>query len=345
MAMQLKNVKIKTCEMHTGGEPLRIVESGIPEMKGDTILAKRSYAKENLDDYRKLIMFEPRGHYDMYGAILVKPDDDADADMGVLFIHNEGYSVMCGHAIIALGRYAVDHGFVKPEKLRSPQSEVRIQCPCGPVTAYVDYDGKKSGNVKFHSVGAFAYAIDYKLEVEGHGQVLVDIGYGGTFYAVLPASRLGLDVRKSRISELVEGADLITETAKKRLKLSHPHSSDLAFLYGTILTDGRVGNDPDLPSANVCIYADSAVDRSPTGSGVTTRTALEYKRGNVDVGETCTYEGLAKSKFATTVVSECVCGDRTDCVIVEVSGRAYYSGQSTFTVEEDDPVSPGFLIR
>ena len=138
--------------MHTGGEPLRIVESGYPEIEGATILEKRKYAKDKLDHLRKFLMFEPRGHYDMYGALIVKPDI-AEADFGVLFIHNEGYSTMCGHAVIALGRYAVDRDLVKATS--DPEVQVNIQCPCGLVRAYLDTATKA---VRFHSVPAFAFA-------------------------------------------------------------------------------------------------------------------------------------------------------------------------------------------
>ena len=136
--------------MHTGGEPLRIIESGYPAIQGRTILEKRRYARENLDQLRKLLIYEPRGHKDMYGAVIVEPDIK-EAHFGVLFIHNEGYSTMCGHAVIALGRYAVDHGMVKGT---APVTEVRIQCPCGLVRAFVDYDDGKSGAVSFESVSA-----------------------------------------------------------------------------------------------------------------------------------------------------------------------------------------------
>ena len=143
--------------MHTGGEPLRIIVSGYPKIEGTSILEKRKFAREKCDHLRKMLVFEPRGHYDMYGAILVEPDI-AGADLGTLFIHNEGYSTMCGHAVIALGRFAVDYGYVKPQE---PETEVAVQCPCGLVKAFVEYNSKqkKTGRVRFHSVPAFAFSL------------------------------------------------------------------------------------------------------------------------------------------------------------------------------------------
>lgn len=146
---------LSVVDMHTGGEPLRIILSGFPEVKGDTILAKRRYVREHLDHLRKVLMFEPRGHYDMYGALLVR-SELAEADLGVLFMHNEGYSTMCGHAVIALGRYAVDYGLIKEPT--SPETQINIHCPCGLVKAFTQYSNGKTGAVRFLSVPAFAFA-------------------------------------------------------------------------------------------------------------------------------------------------------------------------------------------
>ena len=151
-----QSVAIHTTEMHCCGEPLRIVEKGYPDILGETILDKRRYCREKLDHLRKQLMWEPRGHYDMYGALRVTPDHP-DADIAVLFTHNEGYSTMCGHAIMCLGRYVVDRGLQKAE--RRVLTPVNIQCPCGLVKALVECDGEKTNKVQFRSVPAFAFAL------------------------------------------------------------------------------------------------------------------------------------------------------------------------------------------
>lgn len=153
------HVHIVTTEMHSGGEPLRIIESGYPEIVGATILDKRRYLQQRFDHLRRFLMHEPRGHHDMYGAILVAPDDPATTDVGVLFLNNDGYSTMCGHAVIALGRYLVDGGRVRLSEVTEPETPVSIQCPCGVVRAFVEYSNGKTGRVRFHSVPAFAFAI------------------------------------------------------------------------------------------------------------------------------------------------------------------------------------------
>ncbi|KAG7242961.1 hypothetical protein INR49_017652 [Caranx melampygus] len=344
MEMQLpphEGDKLSVVDMHTGGEPLRIILSGYPEVKGDSVLAKRRYVREHLDHLRRVLMFEPRGHYDMYGALIVD-SEIPEADLGVLFMHNEGYSTMCGHAVIALGRFAVDYKLVKENK--SPETQVNIHCPCGLVKAFVEFSDGKTGGVRFHSVPAFAFATDVKVTIEGFGDVTVDISYGGAFYAFVNAQRFGLDVTKSRTRDLVDAASAVTKAVKAQVKLHHPTSDDLAFLYGTILTDGKDDYSSDA-TANVCVFAEAQVDRSPTGSGVTARVALQYHKGLIQLNQTRTFQsGATGSQFTGKAVEETKCGD-FKAVVVEVAGRAFYTGVSRFVQEPDDELTHGFLLK
>jgi len=259
---------IRVLDMHTGGEPVRVIVDGYPPVPGATILAKRRHVREHLDHLRRLLMFEPRGHFDMYGALLVEPSLPG-ADLAVLFMHNEGYSTMCGHATIALGRYAVDHGLVPKVE---PVTEVGLECPCGLVKIAVEVSGGRAGRVSFLSVPAFLLAEQARVEVPGFGPVTADVSYGGAFYALADAAAFGLDVRKSRTRDLVDAADALSAAVNRALSIEHPEEEDLGFLYGSILTDGRERPEQG-PSANICVFANSEVDRSPTGSGVTARMA------------------------------------------------------------------------
>ena len=328
---------LTTTEMHTGGEPVRIVESGYPPIPGDTILEKRRYVREHLDYLRRVLMYEPRGHFDMYGVIRVEPDLP-EADLAVLFMHNEGYSTMCGHATIAMGRYAVDRGLVPKVE---PVTKVIIQCPCGPVTVFVEVRDGVARRVRFKSVGAFAFALDHKVQVEGYGWSTCDVGYGGAYYAVADAAGFGLDVRTSASGELVAAATALTAAVRDDVVLTHPYDDDLAVLYGSILTDGR---EDGITSVNICVFADAQVDRSPTGSGVTARMALRYARGRVAMGEERTFESVVGSTMTGRVVAEQTVGTYP-AVTVEVGGSAYYTGRASFVVEPDDPFATGFLVR
>ena len=263
---------LSTVEMHTGGEPTRIIVDGWPKFVGKTLLDKRREAKERFDHLRRGLMLEPRGHDGMYGALLVEPDH-LEVDLAVLFMHNEGFSTMCGHATIALARWAVDSGRVAR---REPETIVRLQCPCGLVTARVASDG----TVRFESVPAFAYALDRIAPTRTWGPVTVDIAYGGAFYAFLAADSIGLDLLSSPMRAIVDAGEEITRAAAAAIPIEHPDEPDLAFLYGTILTDGGDGAN-GTPSRNVCIFAGRQIDRSPTGSGVTARLALAAARRRV----------------------------------------------------------------
>jgi proline racemase len=331
-------LSIETVEMHAGGEPVRIVTAGYPPIPGRTILDKRRHARDHLDRYRRLLMHEPRGHHDMYGVLPVAPDL-AEADLAVLFVHNEGYSTMCGHATIALGRYAVDAGLVPVEE---PVTTLRIQAPCGLLTVAVEVREGRAGAVSFRSVPAFAVALDLAVEVPGHGEVLLDVAYGGAFYAVLPAERLGLSLEAAPIRELVDAADAVTRATALVAEVAHPEEADLGFLYGTILTDGGDGRDG--PTTNCCVFAAREVDRSPTGSGVTARLALLRARGLVELGEERRFRSVVGSEFGGRVAEDTDVAGRP-AIVAEVSGRAHYSGSARFTLEEDDPFPEGFLVR
>jgi len=326
-------------DMHTGGEPVRIITGGYPPLPKGTILEKRVFVRDKLDHLRKILMFEPRGHYDMYGALLVEPDLPG-ADLAVLFMHNEGYSTMCGHAVIALGRYAIDQGLVSA---REPLTEVNIECPCGMVTASVEVEDGKAGRVSFESVPSFLFAQDESVALPGSPRIVFDIAYGGAFYALADCRQFGLKFGRDRARDFVDAASALTEKLKTEFPLSHPDHDDLAFLYGSILTDGKDGFS-DEPTQNVCVFADAQVDRSPTGSGVTARLAAMHAKGQIGIGQTRTFESIVGSRFTGSVVRRERAG-RHDAIIARVGGRAFYCGKAEYKVEHDDPLGSGFLVR
>jgi proline racemase len=326
-------------DMHTGGEPLRIVTGGYPDIPKGTILEKRAYVRDHLDHLRKLLIFEPRGHYDMYGALLVEPGLPG-ADLAVLFMHNEGYSTMCGHAIIALGRYAIDEGLVAKQE---PITTVNIEAPCGLVVASVEVKDGKAGSVSFESVPAFLFARDQQIELAGYGRIGFDVAYGGAFYALSDCHQFGLKFGRDRVRDFVDAATALTERLKAELPLSHPDHADLAFLYGTILTDGRDVFSGEA-TKNICVFADAEVDRSPTGSGVTARLAAMHAKGEIALDQTRTFESIAGSRFSGAVARTTTAGTH-DAIIARVGGRAYYSGRAEFTIEPDDELGRGFLLR
>jgi proline racemase len=325
---------LSTVEMHTGGEPTRIVVDGWPCFESADLLGKRREAKARFDYLRRGLMHEPRGHDGMYGALLVEPDHPG-ADLAVLFMHNEGFSTMCGHATIAVARWAVESGRVPR---REPETVVRLQCPCGLVVARVAGDG----GVRFESVPAFAYALDRIAPTPTWGPVSVDIAYGGAFYAVLAADSIGLDLRSSPMRAIADAGQEITRAAAAAIPLDRPEEPDLAFLYGTILTDGGTGAGE--ASRNICVFAGRQIDRSPTGSGVIARMALQIVRRQARLGEERRFESCTGSVFSGRALREASPVGPRKAVIVEVGGKAHITGEARFRFDADDPLREGFSL-
>src|SRR6266567_4143184 len=270
---------ITTIDAHAAGEPLRIITGGLPLLPGDTILEKRRYMQQHLDYIRKALMWEPRGHRDMYGAVLTQKVTP-EADLGVLFMHNQGYSTMCGHGTIALVTVLLETGALPARGQHTP---VNLDTPAGLVRATAHLD--RSGHVEYVSflnVPSFLYARDVKLDLPAYGRLSVDIAFGGAFYAFLPATQPGLSIAPEQAHQLAAAGDTITKAVNAVLPVKHPLEEDLSFLYGTIFT-GPPENSSHY-SRNVCIFANAEVDRSPTGTGVSARLALHSARGEITEG-------------------------------------------------------------
>lgn len=328
-------IRITTVDAHAGGEPLRVITSGLPPIPGDTILEKRRYARENLDEIRRALIFEPRGHADMYGCFLTDPVTP-DGNMGVLFIHNEGYSTMCGHGVIALVTVLLETGMIKPHEV------IRLDTPAGRVTARAHFDGSRVHNVAFRNVASFAYKLDQTVNVPGIGSVRYDVGFGGAFYAYCKAEDLGVRLVPEEFRKLIEVGMAVKRAVMASLVIKHPFEEDLGFLYGTIIDGPPLGKEAN--GRNVCIFANGEVDRSPTGTGISGRMALEHARGRIAAGETFVLESLIGTLFTGRVVRETTFGDY-DAVIPEIEGSAWITGQNEFLISPDDPLREGFILR
>ena len=331
---------ITTVDAHAAGEPLRIITGGLPELPGDTILERRRYMQQHYDHIRKALMWEPRGHRDMYGCVLTRPVTP-EADLGVLFMHNEGYSTMCGHGVIALVTTLLNTGALPAKGEHTP---VNLDTPAGLVRATAHL--AKNGQVKYVSflnVPSFLYAQDTALDIPEFGHLTVDVAFGGAFYAFLPAAQVGLSVRPEQAHQLAVAGDMITKAVNAVLSVRHPVEEDLGFLYGTIFTDSPV--DPSHHSRNVCIFANAEVDRSPTGTGVSARVALHYAKGEITANEQITIESIlgAASTFTGRVAAHAQVG-QYKAVVPEVSGRAFIIGRHECILDPQDELGRGFLL-
>lgn len=335
-------LQIKTIDMHTGGEPLRVIVDGFPELQGNSVLEYRRYCKKHYDHLRTALMFEPRGHADMYGCILTPPNDD-EGDFGILFLHNGGYSTMCGHAIIAISTLAAKMGWIETTE---GENILKIDAPCGRITSYIQIQNTNVVGVKFHCVPSFVVGLDRSVEIDGFGSITYDLAYGGAFYAYVDMAKNNFDFDLSSDSyrKLISNGMLIKNAVMKQDKeILHPFESDLSFLYGTIFIDNNKqasGND----SKNVCIFAEGEVDRCPTGSGVSGRMAIHRKRGEINYGETMTIESITGSVFKGSIVTEKDYGPYS-AVIPQVEGTAHITGIQTFVIDPNDPMKDGFIFR
>lgn len=329
---------IHTIDAHTGGEPLRILMSGMPPVPGNTIIKKRSWLKANRDDLRQFLMNEPRGHADMYGAYLLPPTTP-NADFGVIFIHNEGYSDMCGHGIIALGKVLVEMGYVER---RIPSTRIGFDSPAGFIEAQVEWDGTRAGKVTFKNVPSFIYLRDVEVETPSFGKIVGDIVFGGAFYYYINADQAKLEIKPELARQLIQLGAETKAAVKAKVHIQHPLEPGLDDLYGTII-DGAP-NCAGVDQSNVCIFADREVDRSPTGTGTSGRAAQLFLRGKLALNQPYVNGSIVGSSFEVRVTDILKVGS-LDAVLTEVAGTAHIMGTSQWVLEDSDPFPTGFFLR
>jgi proline racemase len=330
--------RIVTVEAHTEGEPLRVILAGMPELEDATVRARREDALARHDGLRRALMWEPRGHADMYGCV-VTPPERPGSDFGVVFMHNDGYSTMCGHGILAVARVAVELGLVSREE---PETPVVIDTPAGRVQARVRVEGGRTGTVSFRNVPSWAATMGRNVDVQGLGTVVYDVAFGGAFYAYVDAPTLGFDLVPAETGRLIEAGRAIRAAVAEADPPVHPDGEDLSFLYGTIFVGPahEAGNH----SRNVCVFADGEVDRSPTGTGVSGRLALHHARSEILPGDAIVIESLIGSRFRCRIV-ETVVHAAGVSIVPEVEGRSFITGRAEWLLDPEDPLAEGFLLR
>ncbi len=331
--------RITVVDAHTAGEPLRVIVDGFPEPAGDSVTARRVDARERSDALRRALMWEPRGHADMYGCLVVPPVTP-EAEFGVLFMHNEGFSTMCGHGIIGVVTVALETGMVAADA--GVETRVGIDTPAGFVDARATLRGRRVSSVSFVNVPSFVTTRDAHVDVPGLGRVRYDVAFGGAFYAFVDAEEVGLRLVPGELPRLVEMGRAIKRAVVEEGQPVHPLDAELGFLYGTIFVAPAAG--PGAHSRNVCVFADGEVDRSPTGTGVSARLALHHARGELAAGEGIRVESILGTTFTGRIVRTTRVGAH-EAVVPEVSGSAFITGRGELLVAPDDPLAGGFLLR
>ena len=326
-------MNVRTVDYHTGGEPFRIVTAGVEPLEGDTILEKRRFAAERVDAVRRLLVFEPRGHADMYGGFVVEPND-AGADLGVVFFHNAGYSTACGHGTIALVTWAIDERLVPVEE---PETRVVVDVPSGRLETWARIERGRVIAVRFRNVPSYVVAEGLRLETSA-GVLEADLAFGGAFYASVPER-----VEPAELPRLIELGREVKRLIEDERAVVHPLEPELRDVYGVIFWETLAPGAP-LVQRNVTVFADGEVDRSPCGSGTSARLALLDRQGWLPRGAELRPRSIVDSEFTGRVVGEAAVAG-VPAVITEVEGRAYRTGRHEFELDPDDRLGTGFLLR
>lgn len=326
-----------TVDVHVAGEPLRIITDGLPEIKGDTQLERRAYCMEHLDYIREVLMLEPRGHHGMYGCIITPPASP-HADFGVLFMHNEGWSTMCGHGIVGVITMGIETGRFK---VTEENQKFVIDSPAGEVIAYAKCNGSIVESVSFENVPSFVLKRNVPVNIDGY-DFTVDVAFGGAFYAVAQSKDMNLKVNKKDLPALQKWGTKIKHYIEDKLEVVHPLESGLHGIYGVIFSDEPVSEHADL--RNVTIFADEQVDRSPCGTGTCARLATLFEDGTLGENGRFVHESITDGQFIGEILSLSKVNGQ-NAVIPKVTGEAFLTGFHQFLVDPSDTLPRGFLLE
>jgi proline racemase len=332
-------VRVRTIDAHTAGEPLRLIVEGFPALEGRTILEKREFIREHHDHLRRALMLEPRGHADMYGALLTGPERPG-SDAGVLFMHNEGFSTMCGHGVIAVTKIGIERGLVAGRPQPDGSREVVLDSPAGEIRARAWLDGDRVSRVSFVNVPSFVLhpAVPVRLADRA---LHADVAFGGAFYAIVDSEAAGIPVVAERLPELRAAGMAIKRAVEQAVTVVHPSEPGLHGIYGTIFTGPPSSDAADL--RNVTIFAEAEVDRSPCGTGTCAVMAVLAAMGLLGPEQTFTHESIIGTTFRGRVVGETMVGD-LPAILPEIEGEAFITGEHTFLIDETDPLRYGFRL-
>ncbi|MBS1251845.1 MAG: Proline racemase [Anaerolineales bacterium] len=326
---------IVTVDSHTAGEPTRLVVGGLPPIPGKTINDKRLYLANEMDYVRSLLTREPRGHRDMFGAVITEPVSP-DAAFGLIYMDARRYPYLCGHATIAAAQILIETGVIEAQE---PETVVVIDTPSDIITTRARVEGGRVQSVAFQAEAAFVYQLDQPLDVPGLGAIAVDVVYVGGFFVMVSADEIGLTMTNT--AELARLGMLITDAGNEQLTAQHPtrpyvNTIDVVEFYGP---SGRA----DAHGKSAVILGEAHVDRSPCGTGTSAKMALLHRRGELAVGDTYVNEGILGTTFEARIVAEERVGD-LPAIVPEVRGSAHITGVHQFLLDMDDPFPNGFLL-
>ena len=329
--------QLKVVDAHTMGEFCRILVGGIPEPQGNTMIEKKKWMEHNYDHVRTALMFEPRGHHDMFGAFLCEPVNK-EADFGVMFMDTGGYLNMCGHCTIGAVTVAIEAGLVESHE---GENSVVLDAPAGLIrTTAIVKDGKVE-NVTLTNVPAFVYKENLSVTVDGQ-EIPFTISFGGSFFALVDTTKLNIgEINPKTVPEYTKLGMKMMEIINKEIPVKHPlldiDTVDLVEFYGP------TPNPDKATMRNVVVFGDAMADRSPCGTGTSAKLATLHHWGEIKVGEEFIYESFIGTTFKGVIKETTKVAD-FDAVIPMITGSCYLTGVGTYLIDGTDPLKYGFQV-
>jgi 4-hydroxyproline epimerase len=321
---------------HTCGNPVRLVAGGGPELKGSTMLERRAHFLSQFDWIRQGLMFEPRGHDMMSGSILY-PSTREDCDKAILFIETSGCLFMCGHGTIGTITMAIENGLITP---RTP-GVVALDTPAGKVTATYRQEGQYVEEVRITNVPSFLFAEGLEAQVPGLGRIVVDVAYGGNFYAIVDPQENFADLADVSAADILRWSPILRKILNETYSFEHPEHPEITRL-SHIMWTGR----PQAAGAtarNAVFYGDKAIDRSPCGTGTSARMAQWAAKGRLRPGDEFIHESIIGSLFHGRVDEAAKVGP-FDAIVPSIGGWARQTGFNTIFIDDRDPFAHGFQV-
>ena len=321
---------------HTCGNPVRLVAGGAPPLRGATMMEKRAHFLAEYDWIRTGLMFEPRGHDMMSGSFLYPPTRD-DCDIAVLFIETSGCLPMCGHGTIGTVTFALEHGLVTPKM----PGTLMLDTPAGVVKATYDQQGGYVESVRITNVPSFLYAERLSVECPDIGELMVDVAFGGNFYAIVDAQDNYRDMADYSAGQLVAWSPILRERLNETNRFEHPENPAINQLTHILWTGAATQEGSD--ARNAVFYGDKAIDRSPCGTGTSARMAQHHAKGKLQPGDMFVHESIIGSTFEGRVEAETEIGGRPG-IIPSIGGWARMTGFNTIFLDDRDPFVKGFSV-
>jgi len=323
-------------DAHTCGNPVRLVTSGHPNLKGRNMSEKRQDFLNHYDWIRRALMFEPRGHDMMSGAFLYPPCSD-NADASILFIETSGCLPMCGHGTIGTITAAIESGLLTPKE----PGKLIIDVPAGQINIEYQQTGERVDWVKIYNVPAYLAHRDVILDIPGLGALKVDVSYGGNYYVIVEPQTNFPGLRQWTAADILRWSPIVRRVAHAQLSCVHPDDTTVSGISHVLWTGNTISAGSD--GANAVFYGDKAIDRSPCGTGTSARLAQLYAKGELEIGAQYTHESIIGSQFIGRIEAATTVGDHKG-IMPSIQGWARITGINAITVDDSDPYAFGFQV-